>query len=335
MLNALRKLQISDRDAQGVRLLFSPDVARHLHTEAATGYQALDNRSAVWGHTLSILGISHAYTCEAPAAPATALYAAGGQTLRAFSDQDLKTLLSGPLLLDASSAQVLVERGFGEHIGIRAAEWAAQEDSAYAYEHIHESNPEVFGVAHPRMTASRCALRLLKINPTDPNAVLSSICRADHAELFPGSLCYSNSWGGRIFSVAYPLDGKHQFFMGFFNTFRRIFIQRQLFRLAPQAALAMVEERPMHFYRVRTAEGELFAAFNVSYDRTEKVVIKVPRGQIRTEQLFQLEKDGAWKRSQVHTVDQEDGVRLERPVSLGPLEGLFLFARVGGPTRGR
>jgi|GEM_PF-5086474 len=61
-------------------------------------------------------GIPTTYESEEPASTAT------GQTLRAFSEAEVESLLKRGLFLDAVAARVLIERGMGDAIGLAGAE---------------------------------------------------------------------------------------------------------------------------------------------------------------------------------------------------------------------
>ena len=322
-LDALAKLGLDDRSAQGVRVLFSPLVAAHRHSSSLS-LGGLCNASTVWSQTFYILGIAHCFSkqIEVDGTP----YAVNDQTLRAFDDKAIGKLLSGPVLLDASSIEILLERGFGSQIGIESAQWRKRAESAYSYESIIEDDSGIFGLPNPRMTAQRCAGKLLELNPVHDTKVLSWICNPSHERLFPGAVRFSNQAGGRILLLAYPLDGQAQFFMGFFNAFRRIMLQRMLFEMAPQAPLAAVYEHPMHLYRVRASRGMLFAAFNVIDDRAERIVLGVPKGQIDTRKLQVLTDNGDWRAANAQLLPGRMTERIIVDTAVGPLEGLFLLA---------
>jgi hypothetical protein len=324
-LDALAKLGLDDRNAHGVRVLFSPVVAAQRHSTSSSSLGGLYNASTVWSQAFYILGIAHCF-CKKIEADGTP-YAVNDQTLRAFDDQTIKKLLSGPVLLDASSIEILLERGFGRWIGIESAQWCKITDPICAYESVAEEDCSVFGLANPRMTAQRCADKLLDFKPAQGAQVRSWICNPVHKRLFPGAVSFSNQSGGRCVSLAYPLDGQAQFFMGFFNCFRRIMLQRILLEIAPEGSLAMAEDHPMHLYRTSTSEGVLFAAFNVVTDTAQRVVLRVPKEQISYDKLERLDADGKWQPANVQVSSDEMTERIIVNSEIAPLEGLFLLAR--------
>ena len=222
------------------------------------------------------------------------------------------------------SAEILLERGFGGLIGIESAEWSELTRTAYSYESIVEQDASIFGLANPRMTAQRCASRMLAIKPVERARIRSWICGADHKQMFPGTLRFSNESGGEVVILAYPLSGELQFFMGFFNVFRRIMLQRILLEIAPSGRLAMVEEHPMHVYRAPISGGTLFAAFNVIQDLAERLVLRVAGGQVSGGKLQILDQGGRWRRADARICSQGLSEQIIVNTEIPALEGLFL-----------
>ena len=328
-LDALAQLNLDDRTgSRGLRVLFHPQVAQHRHVpEGADSINDLAQESYLWGRTAMVLGIANTFSRHIVSDGAP--YAVNGQTLRAFTDEDIRQLLSGVVLLDGESVQVLVKRGFGECIGIKSARWRTQSESAYAYESINEPDPAVYGHVFPRMTAQRCTARMIEMKPIEGANLRSTIHRYDHTDLFPGMVDFTNPQGGRVISLAYPLDGKAQFFMGFFNRYRRIMLQGLLEQIAPQSEFAHVENHPMHVYRLATEEGLLLAAFNVTMDDVPAVTFRLPRKDQRYTRWRVLKDDGRWCESEVAQRAHPLGITVTVYHRARPLKGIVLRADSG------
>ena len=333
-LDALAELELDDRQAQGVQVLFHPEIAAHCHARGNMTLNGLRCDSTVWAKTLAILGIAHGFTREITPPNANGRAADGdrspiavnGQTLRALTEPQITALLAGPTILDAESAEILLDRGHGEQIGISTIEWKTLEQAVFAYETILEDDPTLFGLSRPRMTAQRCAQRLLAMEPLPAAEVLSSIHAPDHRQLFPGAVLFRNRAGGSIVTLAYPFDGQEQFYMGFFNRFRRIMLQRIVFRLAPQAPLAMGLEFPLFVFRSKTRRGPLLAVLNPTLDTLDSVLLRVPHGQFNHRDLQLLDDNGQWQSVAVEegADNLSDTIRVEH--RLPPLAGQFLIA---------
>ena len=347
-LSALTALGVDDARAEGPRVLFHPEIARHRRctaptsapqtessldpaVEAAepmgqpTGMQQLQEHSDLWSRTFFTLGIAHGFTCEASGNGSPV--AVSGQTLWAFDDDAIRRLLAGPLLLDADAAQVLLDRGFGEHVGISSAKWLLQEESAYAYECILEDDAAVYGLAQPRMTAQRNADSILAMDVAPEASMRTDIRRADHRVLCPGMIVHHNQLGGRVATLAYPL-GADQFFMAFFNIFRMRLLHDLLFELAPDAPLATAEPGPVHVYRTPTEAGLLLAVLNPTHDRIEHPTLRlgpVPDGG--DGQVMQLGADGAWAPATIEQRRADGQLHWSISAAIDPLDALFLLVR--------
>jgi len=326
-LDALAELGLDDRvHSRGLRVLFHPQAARYRHLAAgADSMNDLAQASYLWGQTAMMLGIANTFVSHIE--PDNAPYAVNGQTLRAFSNDQIGQLLAGTVILDGESVQVLLERGFGAWIGIDSAQWRTQSKSAYGYERINEPDPAIYGHAYPRMTAQRCTARMLEMTPAKGAHRLSTVHRYDHAELFPGTIDFTNAHGGRVVSLAYPLDGQAQFFMGFFNRYRRIMLQRLLEQVAPESAFAHVEDHPMHVYRMEVDGGLVLAAFNVTMDDAEAVRIRLPLRDQGYASWEMLGEDGRWSEAPITRQADRSGLGVTADAGVRPLRGIVLRAR--------
>ncbi|MHB9071442.1 MAG: hypothetical protein ACYC54_13880 [Sedimentisphaerales bacterium] len=297
LLDALLDLEITDSQSQGVNVLFSPKIAEYIHSSNQLSFNGICQDSTIWSKTLYTLAISHKFISVVDDNVKN-IYAVSGQTLRCFSDEQVKRLLSAKVLLDASSIEILYERGFGELIGIDNINWQQQDSSGYSYETIQEDNPVVYGLAYPRMTAQRCSNRLLAMRLSNNAEIRSTIHHYNGEELFPGLSVFKNALGGTAVCLAYPLDGNSQFFMAFFNIYRRIFLQNLLFEIAPDSKFA-VAENTVHIYRTMTKKGLLLAVINFSLDPVKEIIIRLPEKTYKTGNLSLLDTSGDWIRPKI------------------------------------
>ncbi len=327
VLNALRALEVDDRNALGLSVLFSPQISRHRHlvAEGRRSPSALSQFSSLWGFTTAILGIPSRFIREVAAGEGPV--AVNEQTLRAFDDEALGHLLQRGLVLDACSVEVLIERGFGPRIGVAAARRQPLAEVAYAYEQVLMEGCGESGLPFPRMTAQRCAPWLLALEPAPGAEVLSEVRRADHASLWPGALFFQGPGGERVVSLAYPLEGRGQFFMGFFNIYRRRMMQQILLRCFPEATIPCVAEPMAHGVVTPTREGLLFATLNPSDDAAPAVEWRVPRGAYAGGEWRSLETDGRWHPIAPTRCEDAGGERLCFARRLAPLHGTFLLWR--------
>jgi hypothetical protein len=345
-LDALAALRLDDREADGVQVLFSPRIAAALRLpegeapvatagdflalnrslQAMGGgadsgirgsMQALVHPSVVWSEVCGILGIAHRLSSRVE--PQRGPILVSGQTLEAFSDAEVASLLGGFVMLDAVAAEGLLRRGFGDQLGIRSGIWQLQEETAYSYEQIEAVDATAYGVAHPRMCAQRCADRVWAMDSHADAKSLSTFFTAEHQVLWPAALEFRNARSGRVVTLAYPLDGASQFFMAFFSIFRRLFLQN-LFLADPRGARLAMSADGTRCYRSQTAQGTLFSVLNALEDRLDRVEIRHSPDESFTGQWCVLEEDGTWRA----TTPRTGPGRLEFDLDVPPLRGRFL-----------
>ena len=322
VMNTLVAEGLDDREADGVEVLFSPRASEFMHTSDAGSLSRLMQESYLWGDTCFILGISHRYTKEITERDSPIVVS--GQTLRAFNEEELRRLLKRRVVLDADSVVVLLERGFGDLIGVSGAQWVSLRDSAYSYEEILEGDSSIYGIRNPRMSIQRCSQELLRMEVSKSAQVVTLIRRCDHSPLWPGCVVFNNSLGGTVVSLTYQVARQAQYFMAFFNGFRRIFLQRLFFTLSPRAPLAMAAAHPLHCYRTSFPDGVRLNVFNPTDDTTDSVVIDLPSGEIKGGSWTSLDSNGTWVAVEPQVERATLCDRFSFPVNLGFLDGLFL-----------
>lgn len=324
ILSAVASLQLDDRQAEGVQVLFSTKIATHLHLPkppegtskvkpnaeslslqmqmnpsggGGSGFegslQSLVHPSTVWAEVCTILGIAHRLTTEIDLAKGPILVS--GQTLRTMDDAEIKKLLGACVVLDAVALEVLIARGYGEDLGIESVSWHSLSESTYSYERIIAPELEEYGVRNPKLCAQRIASRTLEIRyDTNTSTMLSQLHRANHSALWPAALLSNTSQGGTILSLAYPIDGSGSFFMAFFNRFRRIFLQNFLLTHAGDAKLMMGPDGS-RIYRQATSGGTFIAVLNALLDPLRGVTLQPSDSETFDGDWMLLGDDGAWK----------------------------------------
>ena len=333
-LDAVRALNLDDDNSIGANILFSGKVAQFLQMEKGGEVRHLSNYSDEWGRVGAILGFTFRFTDRIENSDQAILVS--GQTLNAFSDEDVKKVLSNGVILDAFAAKSLIDRGFGEWLGVDFKAEHFHNVSAYSYEEIPEDDPTVYGVKNPRMTIQRACRRLYEFTACSAAVEeLSNIRKYDRTRMFGGVFFFRNSLGGRVITLSYPLGecgDSEWFYMGFFNPFRRIFMHKILHLAAEKMAIACAEEHPFQMHRVAYEHGEFFAAVNAVSDPAEQVVLAVtdfPKGKIEV-----LDEQGNWLDDGKFTVEKKEGnlSKVVRNSTVPPLGTLFF--RVEREKRG-
>ena len=293
-LLAVQSLALDDNNSVGANILFSPSASRFVEA-AKTGISAINCRSHEWGNVAEILGFSHRYTTKIEA-PSKQVTLVSGQTVNAFSDEEIKRLLSGNVIFDGVAAMRLIKRGFASELGLKDPELHLHNVSAFSYEEIQEPDANVYGVPYPRLTLQRACRQLWKFTPVNSDVeVLSKVKKFDHTDMFGCTFSYRNALGGQVTVLAMPMGDQGDsewFYMGYFSPFRRIFMQKLLRHTAPEMAGAFTEDFPCQTSRVKYDGGEFFAALNCTADTAETTVIRLndmPQGKIEV-----LDDNGKW-----------------------------------------
>ncbi len=346
-LNALVELQMDDRQADGVQVLFSPKVASHLELPdfgkkaqidlealslqmqqnpsggSAEGFagsmQSLVNPSPIWAETCAILGIAHRLTANIE--PERGPILVNAQTLNAFDDAQIEKLLRGFVVLDAVAAETLCRRGFGSAIGIAAHQWVALADSAYSYESIDQERLGGNYRMDPRVTAQLNASKTLKIQPEARVNTLSSLYTPDHVKLWPGAILCPTPQGGSVLTVTYPLDGGSAYFMAFFNKYRRLFFQN-LFLRQPGGAKLLMGPDGTRCYRSETPQGTLLSVLNSSLDTMQGFELRHDKASTFAHEWLALSAEGQWQ----PVTAKAEGNKLHFDLTLEPLRGQFLLS---------
>lgn len=328
-LAAVHSLALDDDNSLGANILFSPDVARYFESSKPGKISALNNDTNDWGNVAEILGFSYRFTTKVENSAQPVLVSS--QTLNAFSDEEIKKLLSGKVILDGNAAAGLIRRGFGDALGLKDPVRHKHNVSAYSYEEIPESDPTVYGVPFPRLTLQRACRHLWQFTPVNPDVeILSTVKKYDHTTLFGCTFCYRNSLGGTVAVLSMPIgdEGDSEwFYMGYFSPFRRIFMQKLLRHVSPEMAGAFTEDFPCQTSRVKYDGGEFFAVLNSTTDTAPEVVMtitRMPHGVLEV-----LTEDGNWVKDDSIEIIPQDGdrVKLVRHAPLPHLSSLMFRVR--------
>jgi hypothetical protein len=204
---------------RGIQMLHHPQSSLAKHLTAGQDYPDLAEDGYDMMHALEGLGLATTYQPEPVAATS-------GQVIRAWSDEQIAELL-GPgrgLLLDGPAAGVLVERGFGEEIGLADIAPTCNADTldyVISAEEIHEPT---FGGADRRYVTCILPnlgrnLQLCPLTPSPAARVVSSFVDADTTRRAPAMIACENARGGRV--VVHSLDYSATAGIAFFHPHRQ------------------------------------------------------------------------------------------------------------------
>ncbi|MFA6480835.1 MAG: hypothetical protein WCV67_21175 [Victivallaceae bacterium] len=198
-LSALKSKSCRPGKENGVRLYFHSESARSKKLAAGDPSSALASSCAAWSVYLQNMGFSVSFEDS----PVTAL---AGQDIRAASGIEIRKILGGGALCDATAFQALSEMGYGEFIGasIKSA-FPLMTRLPLAAEHFY--NRDFGGAArHYFALAIHPGPIFVETELSEGAVELSEIVDPDTMRLFPGSFVFENSLGGRIAVIPYEME---------------------------------------------------------------------------------------------------------------------------------
>ncbi len=107
-----------------------------------------------------------------------------------YSDEQLKTVLSGPVFLSSDAAERLIARGFGDDLGVAIRPWTGKTPS---FELLSFRNNE------ENVQVGAKELIPLSEDVIEHSTVYHSVDRVHYERLFPGVTSYKNKRGGTVF----------------------------------------------------------------------------------------------------------------------------------------
>jgi len=190
---------------------------------------------------------------------------AGTRVAENLTDAEMESLLAGKLLLDGPAAEVFTRRGFAKDLGVRVV------NEVYTFSEIDDNGTPLNSIWNRFPT--------VRLYDPDPKAeIMSKLVKApfykspDRKFVAPGSTVFRNSRGGTIGVTARRVDLKDlQIYM--LTPYIKDFLVRMLRKIDPDCFHFMVAEDQEFFVQeFRLEDGDiLVSAFNLSYDRVEKL----------------------------------------------------------------
>lgn len=233
----------------------------------------------------------------------------GAQTIRRFNDEELKTLLSGKLLLDGAAATEVTRRGFAGYLGVTA-----------------EQKPIKFHLEKARNPLLTMRLDRLPEVPfltvTDPAAeILTDLCYKPRScdneleKVAPGTVLFRNKLGGHICVTAFCTvwRGNNQL-----EENRKDFLLALLDQLNGEALpFVVMDYQNVAALTREKANGEtLMAVYNINFDRLDPISIRCAKPS----SVEFLAPSGEWKKLEF---SYENGIAL-LSYGLECLEGVIL-----------
>ena len=194
-LGVVRDLRATMRPC-GVRAVFTPAEV-YLRRASAPAY--FNGMLLTIGHFLGKMGLPLTTVSDAPVA------VLHGHTVDVLTDDEIRTLLSGGLLLDGLAAQKLTQRGFADLIGCKADN--AMDNLFFCYEKILPAsgcrgagkklkNRNIPRPDRPGKGPAKASY--MRLEPSADSEVLSALFDFDGNYVMPTAIFACNRLGGRV-----------------------------------------------------------------------------------------------------------------------------------------
>jgi len=178
----------------GVGLPWREDAQAHVHTECGASMDELNADFCGPGELLLPYGIP--VSCGPQ--PVNAIF---GNLAWALGDAVIREMLSGGLMLDGVSADILCQRGFGRLIGVDFGKWLDRERSTYSLECVTSRQA---GVPVGHYFGVNKLDRIAAIGPRSGAKEWTSIITPERDRVGSGIVVFRNRAGGRVVTFAAP-----------------------------------------------------------------------------------------------------------------------------------
>lgn len=216
-LNELAVVAQQPGSYAGVQLCHRDDYSLCKELEPGAAYRDLQEDGYPLMCALESAGIPTTYD-------ESNIFALNGQSARAIPEDELRRRLTGGMLLDGVAAKVLLERGFGDQIGLkRVGEPMERRQLPWVVSAEEFHNTEFGGAPRKYLTATLPFLsasgRICLLEAADSAQVISSWVDPDTSRKAPAMIAFENAEGGRV--IVHGMEYQSCCGVAFNHPFRR------------------------------------------------------------------------------------------------------------------
>lgn len=268
----------------GIGVPWHADMSRIIHTDGRSeDWRSLQMDTGGWDNWLAPFGFSFQKH------PSTVVNALSGTMPWGFDEVTLREWLSKGLLLDGPAAAVLVERGFGDLIGLSKPRFITQADVLYSME---ESVNAEFGLrpgAQMSLNAEKPYRDRLLQGDIDKGARLVSILRSPTQQhVGHGGYVFENALGGRVAVMPWDATAGQNL-----CTQRRAQLAKVIAWVSRRKSCGSVDGAawlvPQFFTDGKTWRGVIW---NASPDARTELAVNLPVGMTPLSHAIQCDADG-------------------------------------------
>jgi len=239
------------------------------------------------------------------------------------SNEEIRNVLKGKVLMDGDAAAHLVERGFGQQIGLTKCEPVA----AANYEEMTNRN---FAGRYLDGDETTVEARKYRLYPVEQTIVVSEMFGPDRSFRVPGMTLFENTGGGRIGVI--PQSGSRgDLYRVEFRGWKRQWVLKRMLEWINRGPLPLfVEDAPNVCPLRRDGESAvLIGIANLSVDPLPHVRFQIARPFAGEPRIEYLAPDGKVVQIEAQVSLKERYLHLRTPVRIEPLAlGCFRLTQV-------
>lgn len=290
-LNGIAQRCLPSGVFSGIRILHNDQASCRRVLNENADYEDLVPDGYKWQSIIEPSGFAITYS----ASEVTAL---SGQTVRSFTDDEIKGFLAQGTVVDLSAMKVLFERGFKEFLGASIkSEFPVFSRGPLAAEEFFDTQfggrPNTYlTIKHPDSGGNA---PIAELEPAPGARVLSRLVDPDTREKYPFLTIFENSLGGRV--ALYPIDIEYAASVPFLNPHR----QNQLYHVLKWLSrdrLPLFVDGGVYPLALRSDYPDriIVTVFNLSLDPWPFVKIQLHIGDRRPSSVEILDRLGRWVR---------------------------------------
>ncbi|MFA5044060.1 MAG: hypothetical protein WC381_05790 [Kiritimatiellia bacterium] len=183
-------------ESRGVGVPFKADAAETIRLAGGATYDKLVCATDHPGFVLGRSGIAF-QTAMSPD-----VNVVWGPKAWSFTDAEVIGMLGHGLWLDAEAVEILVQRGFGEYLGLRLKRWLARDSATYTVERVVNA---ACGVRVGFNASCNNCKRVLVVAPAAGAERWTDVVDCMNKTLGPGLTVFQNELGGRVAVSAFQM----------------------------------------------------------------------------------------------------------------------------------
>lgn len=287
--------------SSGVGVPWSEDMGRAARTTKGESWFELQTPNRGWAYWLGAAGMAFA------AREQEAVNALSGPLAWSFDEDTLRRWLKGGLLLDGGAAQVLVERGLGELIGVKGCRMVLQDEVLYSMESCTDAGFALRAGAQISLNAKPHSHRLFQADLVSVAEGISELLDPLQRPVGHGAFTFTNVLGGKVAVVPWDASAGEPVM----DIHRATQLRRLVGWLAGGQETGAVEGGAWlvaQFLR----DGEIWrgAAWNAGPDEVRQITIHRPQGMPPVRAAWRL----TWRGERAPAAVEGDVIRLDMPL---------------------